>query len=243
MLEYNGIQIQWLGHDGFKITVKAESRQHVEDSSRSSGDNGIGPGRNTNDISIYIDPYQISKDKFKNDAQILLITHNHFDHLSIEDIQHITNENTIIIAADECIEKLKGVQSREIIPVKQGNTKLVNEVPIEAVPAYNTNKQYHPKNDGKVGYIITLNNTRIYHAGDTDAIEEMSTFKPDIALVPVSGTYVMTADEAAVAVDQMLRPKKIAVPMHYGSIVGSQKDAEKFSKLVKTCQVQILNKQ
>ena len=109
--------------------------------------------------------------------------------------------------------------------------------------AYNTNKKFHPKADSKVGFVFALSNMRIYHTGDTDDIPEMSAAKPDVALVPVSGTYVMTAEEAAKAVNEKIKPKKLAIPMHYGSIVGSEQDAAKFKELVTTCPVQILNRE
>jgi L-ascorbate metabolism protein UlaG (beta-lactamase superfamily) len=127
-----------------------------------------------------------------------------------------------------------------------GETKNILGVSVEAVPAYNTNKfrtpgkVYHPKEEGRIGYIITMNGVRIYHAGDTDHIPEMKNIKVDIALLPVSGTYVMTADEAAKAVAE-IKPK-IAIPMHYGAIVGDVNDAQKFQKLA-TCKVTILEKE
>jgi L-ascorbate metabolism protein UlaG (beta-lactamase superfamily) len=218
MLDFNGVRIHWLGHDGYKLIVEGK-------------------------INVYIDPYQISRSHHnKNDADVVLISHNHFDHLSRDDLRHIVGNNTVIVAADECVEQLKDIGARETKGVRPGNKLTVQDVSIETVPAYNTNKHFHPKADGKVGFIITLNKMRIYHTGDTDDIPEMSGTEPDIALVPVSGTYVMTAEEAAKAVNEKIRPKKLAIPMHYGSIVGTIKDAAKFKELVETCAVQILEK-
>ncbi|HJU33868.1 MAG TPA: MBL fold metallo-hydrolase [Nitrososphaera sp.] len=218
MLDFNGVRIHWLGHDGYKLIVEGK-------------------------INVYIDPYQISRSHHnKNDADVVLISHNHFDHLSRDDLRHIVGSNTVIVAADECVEQLKDIGARETKGVRPGNKLTVQDVSIETVPAYNTNKHFHPKADGKVGFIITLNKMRIYHTGDTDDIPEMSGTEPDIALVPVSGTYVMTAEEAAKAVNEKIRPKKLAIPMHYGSIVGTKKDAAKFKELVETCAVQILEK-
>ena len=105
---------------------------------------------------------------------------------------------------------------------------IVKGLTIEAVPAYNTNKKFHPKSDGKIGFVFSINGRRIYHAGDTDMIPEMESIGPDIALVPVSGTYVMNAEEAADAVNDLIRPKKVAIPMHYNAIVGTEEDAKKF---------------
>ena len=218
MLEHNGVQITWLGHDSFKIS-------HSK--------------------TLYIDPYKI---KSTGKADIVLISHEHFDHLSMDDIKKITSSNTSIVAAKQCADALKNVVAKEVVVVKPGEKVNVQGIAIEAVAAYNTNKinpdtkkPFHPKEDSKVGFVVTINNVRIYHAGDTDAIQEMKNIRTDIALLPVSGTYVMTAEEAAEAV-KMIKPK-IAVPMHYGAIVGSEKDAEKFKHLVKECDVKILNKE
>ncbi|NOJ26947.1 MAG: Zn-dependent hydrolase, partial [Nitrososphaera sp.] len=181
----------------------------------------------------------LGKSQHRKDADILLISHNHFDHLSVEDIKQVINSKTSIVAAKECVDQLESLSS-DITAVKPGDKVSVQGIPIEAVAAYNTNKTFHPKADGKVGFVITLNNTRIYHAADTDIIPEMSSVHPDVALVPVSGTYVMTSEEAARAINEKIKPAKLAIPMHYAAIVGTEKDAEKFKELVKVCPVQIL---
>ncbi len=218
MLDFNGVRFHWLGHDGYKLTVEGKT-------------------------IIYIDPYKISDSHHnKNDADIILISHNHFDHLSVDDLKHVIGNNTTIVAAKECMEQLKNVRVAERKGVVPGDTLTVQGVPIETTAAYNTNKHFHPKADGKVGFIITLNKMRIYHTGDTDDIPEMNATEPELALVQVSGTYVMTAEEAAKAVNEKIKPKKLAIPMHYGSIVGTQKDAVKFKQLVTACPVQILDK-
>ncbi len=218
MLEYSGVKIVWLGHDSFRIS---------------------------NGKTVYIDPYQL---KAEGKADVLLISHEHFDHLSLDDIKKVASSSTSVVTTLQCSSEVKRVNVKDVVVVKPGDKVNVQGIAIEAVPAYNTNKinpgtgkPFHPKEDNKVGFIVTINNVRIYHAGDTDAIPEMSKIKADIALLPVSGTYVMTAEEAAQAV-KMIKPK-IAIPMHIGKIVGSTKDAEKFKELVKECEVVILKEE
>lgn len=175
----------------------------------------------TGEKVIYTDPFKIKK---KDNADIILITHEHYDHCSPEDVKKIQNADTVIVATADCAKKLSG----KIKIVKPGDKINVEGIEIEAVPSYNTNKQFHQKNRGWVGYIFKVKGQRIYIAGDTDHIPEMKGFKNiDIALLPVSGTYVMTADEAVKAALD-IKPK-IAIPMHYGSIVGDKNDAKKFA--------------
>jgi len=222
LYEYEDIQITWTGHDGFRIR---------------------GTNSQNNQVTVYIDPYQLaSKYQKQNDADVVLLTHDHFDHLSIDDLKQIINNNTSILSATECVEKLAGLKVKEISGIKPGEKGIIKGLPIEAVPAYNINKKFHPKSDGKVGFIIRINEKRIYHAGDADLIPEMESVDPDIALVPVSGTYVMTAEEAAKAVNELIRPKKVVIPMHYNAVVGTEEDAKKFKKLVNVCKVEILSK-
>jgi L-ascorbate metabolism protein UlaG (beta-lactamase superfamily) len=222
LYEHEDIQITWTGHDGFRIR---------------------GTNSQNNQVTVYIDPYQLaSKYQKQNDADVVLLTHDHFDHLSIDDLKQIINNNTSILSATECVEKLAVLKVKEISGIKPGEKSIIKGLTIEAVPAYNINKKFHPKSDGKVGFIIRINEKRIYHAGDADLIPEMESVDPDIALVPVSGTYVMTAEEAAKAVNELIRPKKVVIPMHYNAVVGTEEDAKKFKKLVNVCKVEILSK-
>ena len=222
LYEQEGVQISWTGHDGFRI--KGTSDQNIQ-------------------LTVYIDPYQLdSKYHNQNDADIVLLTHDHFDHLSVDDLKQIINNNTSIISAVECVEKLNELKLKEIRGIKPGEKTKIKGLTIEAIPAYNTNKKFHPKADGKIGFVLIMNERRIYHSGDTDLIPEMESVDPDIALVPVSGTYVMNAEEAAKAVNDLLRPKKLVIPMHYNAIVGTEEDAKKFKKLVSACKVEILSK-
>ena len=179
---------------------------------------------------IYIDPFKIDKDY--NDADIVFITHDHFDHYSEEDIDKVINENTTIIIPEELLTKIlrKGINKNAVITVESNKEYMVQGIKFETIPAYNTNKTFHPKENDWVGYIITLDGIRYYIAGDTDITEENRKVKCDVAFVPVGGTYTMNYSEAAELVN-IIKPK-IAVPIHYGSIVGTQQDATNFIKLL-----------
>ncbi len=190
---------------------------------------------------IYTDPFKVAK---RDTADVVVISHEHFDHLSKDDLLKVISGNTTIVASPQCKTGLQGVKAKMVHYLNPGEKFGAGSVGIEAVPAYNTNKfrepgkVFHPKGEQGVGFIITLDGTRVYFAGDTDFIPEMKTVSCDIALLPVSGTYVMTAEEAAEAA-AAINPK-IAVPMHYAAIVGSDADAKKFKSLVKNCQVEII---
>jgi L-ascorbate metabolism protein UlaG (beta-lactamase superfamily) len=160
-----------------------------------------------------------------------LITHDHHDHCSPEDVVRIQGENTVIITVKSAAEKLKG----KVEVVKPGDSLIRKGVKIEVVPAYNVNKfrspgiPFHPKEKGYVGFILTVDGQRIYHAGDTDVIPEMANYKVDIALLPISGTYVMTVEEAAEAA-RLIAPA-VVIPMHVGRGIGSMADLEAFRAL------------
>lgn len=218
MFDYKGIKINWYGHDAFTLEKGTK---------------------------ICIDPFKLSK---SIDADIILISHDHFDHCSLEDLKKISSDKTTIVSAKECLSKLDNLKCREKLGITPGEEKTVNDVKIRAINAYNINKinpdtkrPFHPKEDNKVGFLIKINAVTIYHTGDSDHIPEMNDLRPDVLLIPVSGTYVMTAKEAAQAVEK-IKPK-IAIPMHYGTIVGSENDAKEFSQLVKSCDVNILTKE
>jgi L-ascorbate metabolism protein UlaG (beta-lactamase superfamily) len=190
---------------------------------------------------VYTDPFKISK---RDEADIVLLSHDHYDHLSLEDLEKVCAPGTTIVASSSCEPGLKNVKVKEKRFLDPNAKYTVGKVAIETVPAYNVNKfrepgkPFHPKDAKGVGFVLQMDGTRVYYAGDTDFIPEMKTIRCDIALLPVSGTYVMTVEEAAKAA-QTLNPK-IAVPMHYGAIVGSDKDAQKFKSLVTNCEVQIV---
>jgi len=170
---------------------------------------------------IYIDPRNVKKDK----ASLILITHSHFDHLSSDDIKKIQADDTILVATKDSATKLKG----DVRTIEPGDSLELGGIHVEAIASYNVGKTFHPKSSGWVGYILTIDGKRIYHAGDSDSIPEMKPLVVDVALLPVGGTYTMTAEEAAEVANEF-KPKTV-VPMHWGEIVGTRADAERFRDL------------
>lgn len=209
-MEIGNVKIEFLGHSGFLIT------------------NGGGK-------RIVIDPYLVSP-KVEH-ADLILITHSHYDHCSIKDITQLVTAGTQIVVPADAQSKITRIEGVEMQIAEVGDELTLGSVKVQALPAYNIDKQFHPRSEGWLGYLIKLDTTVIYHAGDTDNIPEMSkltgygkhgtTF---IALLPVSGTYVMTAEEAA-EVASLLNPA-VAIPMHYGAgVAGTVEDAKRFVKL------------
>lgn len=202
------IELNWLGHSSFFIK---------------------------NSKKIYIDPYNL-KDGLEK-ADIILITHNHYDHCSIADIGKILQDGTKIIATADC----QSVLNKFDVPFKAeiaeaGNEFTFNDVKISAVPAYNINKTFHPKEEGWVGYVIKMDDVIIYHMGDTDVIPEMKNLtghmqpgKIFVALLPIGGRFTMSVEEAVEAA-KIIKPT-IAIPMHYGSVIGTEEDAKEFKEL------------
>lgn len=184
----------------------------------------------SNEKVIYIDPFKI--DKHYNDADIIFITHDHYDHYSEEDIDKVYKEDTVIVIPEELLTKVlkKGFKQDYIITVKPNQKYMIDEIKFETIPAYNINKQFHPKKNEWVGYIIEIKGYRYYIAGDTDITPENKNIKCDVAFVPVGGTYTMDFKEAANLINE-IKPK-IAVPIHYGSVVGTKQDAIDFIKLL-----------
>jgi L-ascorbate metabolism protein UlaG (beta-lactamase superfamily) len=201
-------RIHWLGHDSFRIDAEK---------------------------TIYIDPWQLKEGA--RPADLILITHEHGDHCSPGDVAKIAGPETTVVTNAASAEKLQDLTAADQLRVvKPGQRLSINGIKIEAVPAYNLNKfrspgkPFHPQEAGHVGFIVAVGGQRIYHAGDTDNIPEMDGLEVDIALLPVSGTYVMTAEEAADAARRI--GPEIAVPMHYGAgVAGTRDDAERFAEL------------
>ena len=179
---------------------------------------------------IYFDPYKINE-KY-NDADIIFITHSHYDHFSEEDILKVKKEETKIVVPKDLYDKTieLGFEKENILLAKPNEEYEVNNIKFKTIPAYNVDKNFHPKANNWVGYIITLDNVSYYIAGDTDITEENRKVKCDVAFIPIGGTYTMTAKEAANLVNE-IKPK-IAVPIHYGLIVGTKEDEEVFKSLV-----------
>jgi L-ascorbate metabolism protein UlaG (beta-lactamase superfamily) len=194
--------IHWLAHASFRIDA--------------------------DDLVVYIDPWQLNDDA--PPADLILITHDHSDHCSPDDVARVQTEETVIVTIEAAAKKLDGT----IEIVKPGDHLTVKGVAIETVPAYNLTKfrspgnPFHPKSAGHAGFIITLGSTRIYHTGDVDVIPEMKEIQTDVALLPISGTYVMTADEAIEAAE-LIQPK-VVVPMHIGRGIGSLEMIDLFQR-------------
>jgi len=194
------VKITWLGHASFKIEGKSK---------------------------VYIDPWKIEE---KDEADLILITHSHYDHLSPEDIAKIQGKKTSILAPLDATGKLRGY----VRGVKPGESLSLKEMNLQIIPAYNLGKPYHPKGNNWVGYLLEMEETSVYHSGDTDFIPEMGKINPYLALLPIGGTYTMGVEDALKAV-QSLNPH-LVIPMHYGEIVGTLDDAQRFAR---QCPVQV----
>jgi L-ascorbate metabolism protein UlaG (beta-lactamase superfamily) len=189
--------------------------------------------------SVYIDPIQL---KTKDSASIILLTHSHPDHLSLEDVAKIISPQTVVIAPSDCARQIESRFKMKVKVVKPGTTVTLPGIKIDAVPAYNIVKtKCHPRESQWVGYVISLGGVTIYHAGDTERIPEMKKLTVDIALVPLGQTYTMeTVRDAA---DAVLDVKaKIAIPIHYGQYEGKAEDAQEFARLLKD-QVKVVLKE
>jgi L-ascorbate metabolism protein UlaG (beta-lactamase superfamily) len=190
--------LKWLGHASFRI----------EDT-----------------LTIYLDPWELRGDQPK--ADIIMISHSHYDHLSEPDVKKLSGPDTVVVGTADTGEKLRAtLKELKFETVSPGSKLTVKGIPIETHAAYNANKKFHPKSSGWVGYRFEIGERSIYHTGDCDDIPEIRAVKTDVLLIPVGGTYTMTAEEAAKATEA-IRPE-MAVPMHWGKIVGSIEDAHLF---------------
>lgn len=201
------IEIQWLGHAGFRI----------------SGPSGL----------VYIDPWKLSTGGA--DADVVIVSHSHHDHYSPQDVAKVSKATTTVLGPPDVIAKLPS--GRAIVP---GESVTIGRIVIEATPAYNVGKKFHPKENGWIGVVISMDAARIYYAGDTDLIDEMSALeRVDVALLPVGGTYTMDAAEAALACERIAC--KAVIPYHWGDIVGTAADAEAFAEAVSCCEATVLD--
>ncbi len=177
---------------------------------------------------IYFDPIKITKDD--HDADLVFVSHPHSDHCEAGSVRKIAKESTKLVTEPDAAAKLNLVVG-DIITMKPGETISLDDINVKAVPAYNISKQFHPKANNWLGFVVTLGDgRRVYHAGDTDHIPEMADISTDVALLPVGGTYTMDAQQGAEAA-KTIKPA-VAVPMHYGSVVGNPLDGRRFEQLV-----------
>lgn len=184
------------------------------------------------DKVIYVDPWKLKESV--SDATLVLVSHSHYDHYSPEDIAMVSGPDTKLIASADVIAKAKAGEA--ILP---GLTVALEGIWLKGVAAYNPDKQFHPKASNWVGFVIEIGSKRIYYAGDTDLTEEMKALKDiDVALLPVGGTYTMNSEEAAEAT-MHIKPK-LAIPYHWGDIIGGRNDAEQFAESA-ACEVKILD--
>jgi len=209
-MRIDDIEIKWLGHAGVFIQCSK---------------------------TIYIDPYNIKEQSEK--ADLILLTHSHYDHCSVEDLGKIVKDGTRIIATADCQSKIVRFSTPiKMEIVEPGQEVDLGEIKVSVLPAYNTDKPFHPKEEHWVGYLVKLNDVLIYHSGDSDKISEMKKLtgynqknRTFIAFLPVGGRFTMCAEEAAEAA-KTINPT-LAIPMHYGSIAGTLEDAEEFVELCK----------
>ena len=192
--------VEWLGHAGFRIRA----------------------GRRV----VYIDPYRVADPQ---PADLILITHGHYDHFSPRDVERLSTDRTLVVAPPAVAERVRG----RVVSLAPGEG-IDDPLDVRAVAAYNTSKRdpdgnlFHPRAAGGVGYVLNVRGERLYHSGDTDVIPEMDEVAGvDVALLAVSGVYVMTAAEAAEAARRIA--PRVAVPMHWGEHIGTRADAEAFA--------------
>ena len=179
---------------------------------------------------IYFDPFGL--ETAQHDADVIFVTHSHYDHLSPEDIAKCAKADTVFVAPVSCGKDLEKHGFTNMVLMKAGEEKEINGVLAEAVPAYNKLKPFHPKANGWLGYVVTAEGEKVYVAGDTDALKENREIGCDTALVPVGGMYTMNAKDAAAFINSMqVKPRK-AIPTHYGSVVGKADDGGEFARLV-----------
>jgi L-ascorbate metabolism protein UlaG (beta-lactamase superfamily) len=200
------LEIRWLGHASFRLA--------------------------TDDVVVYIDPWKFSS--AQPDADLVFVSHGHFDHWSADDVAAVSREATTVVGPPDVVETLPGGRA-----LRPGDRVEIGGVCIEGIRAYNVDKDFHPKANDWLGAVIALGGTRVYYAGDTDHIPEMSELSEvDVALLPVGGTYTMDAAQAAEAC-RAIKPRT-ALPYHWGDIVGTENDARTFVEATAGCDARLL---
>ena len=182
-------------------------------------------------FTLYVDPFRLP-DGAPKDADFILVTHDHFDHFSPADIEKAAGKDARLIVPEGMKKKARDAAAfvQETMTVAPGQTYTFGPLSFTTVPAYNVGKLFHPKKNGWVGYLVTVEGERVFIAGDTDVTPELKNLKCDVALLPIGGTYTMNYKEAAALVNE-IQPKTV-VPTHYGSVAGSEDDALRFAELV-----------
>ena len=190
------------------------------------------------DKNIYFDPYKI--DKLKQDADIIFITHNHYDHMDLESINNIKNDNTIIVAPKTMENSIKNIKFKKYIFLNPNEEINIDNINIKTIPSYNNDKPFHPKNNNWLGYILTINNVKYFIAGDTDKTIETMNVECDIAFIPIGGYFTMDVNEATELI-KIIKPK-IVIPIHYGTIIGDKLDGKKLIDNLKDTTISVIEK-
>ena len=191
-----------------------------------------------NDKVVYFDPFKI--EDIKNDADIIFITHAHYDHMDEESINKVKNDNTVVVAPKSMEEDIKNIEFKDYIFLNPNEESNIDNIIIKTIPAYNIEKPFHSKSNNWLGYVVTINDVTYYVAGDTDKTEEAEKVKCDIALVPIGGHFTMDINDAAKLVE-IINPK-VVIPTHYGSIVGNVDDGKKLKELLANTNVEVIEK-
>ena len=192
----------------------------------------------TLDKILYFDPFQIKEEK--HDADIIFITHSHYDHMDFESINKVKNADTIIVAPESIKSEIDGLGLKDYIYLNPNDEISVDNINIKTIPAYNISKPFHPRDNNWLGYIVTYNDITYYVAGDTDKTKESENVKCDIALVPIGGHFTMDTNEATELV-KTINPQ-VVIPTHYGSIVGDKLDGNKLKDNLKDNSIEVIEK-
>ncbi len=187
---------------------------------------------------IYFDPFQIEDKRY--DADIIFITHNHYDHMDSESINNIIKSNTIVVAPKTIENDIKKIEFKDYIFLNPNEEINIENINIKTIPAYNIGKSFHPKDNNWLGYLVTINNVSYYIAGDTDKTNEIEKIKCDIALVPIGGHFTMDVNEAADLI-RIINPS-VVIPTHYGSIVGNTEDGKRFKDILSDTDIEVIEK-